>query len=178
MARVRYSLDQRVFIYEVKKRFYKSCKRKYHLKLSDTTFLSISKLVKKVRTHGILINRKPLKRNRVLTEGELDDIDHRLENSPRKLLRRLTLQRVVSVGSAWTATELLHIHLYIITVVSEIKPWIMKEELGFVIGLSILCMTDFLILGLHYSQMRPILTSLDMITHSTTCTPIVKIIMP
>jgi hypothetical protein len=32
---------------------------------------TISKLVKKVRTHGILIDRKPLKRNRVLTEESL-----------------------------------------------------------------------------------------------------------
>jgi hypothetical protein len=37
-------------------------------------------------------------------------------------LRRLSLQSGVSVGSAWTATKLLHIGPYKITVVSEIKP--------------------------------------------------------
>jgi hypothetical protein len=45
--------------------------------------------VKKVRTNGILIDRKSLKRNDVLTEEKLDDIGHRLENSSLKSLRRL-----------------------------------------------------------------------------------------
>jgi hypothetical protein len=42
--------------------------------------------VKKVRTHDILIDTKPLKRNCVLTEEKLDDIGHRLKNSPQKPL--------------------------------------------------------------------------------------------
>jgi hypothetical protein len=33
-------------------------------------------LVKKVRTNGILIDRKPLKRNHVLMEDKLDDISY------------------------------------------------------------------------------------------------------
>jgi hypothetical protein len=33
--------------------------------------------VKKARTNGIIIDRKPLKRNHVLTEEKLDDIGHR-----------------------------------------------------------------------------------------------------
>jgi hypothetical protein len=70
--------------------------------------------VKKVRTHGILIDRKPLK--------NLDDIGRQLENSPRISLRRLALQSFVSVDSAWTATKLLHIRPYKITVVPEIEP--------------------------------------------------------
>jgi hypothetical protein len=61
--------------------------------------------MKKVRTHSILIDRKPLKINRILTEVKLDGIGHRLENSPRKSLQRLAQQRGVSVGSAWTATN-------------------------------------------------------------------------
>jgi hypothetical protein len=90
---------------------------------------TISKLVKKVRTHGVLLD-KLLKINRVLTKEELDDIGRRLENSSRKSLRRLALQSGDFVGSAWTATELLHIRPYKITVVSEIKPglWIMKKK--------------------------------------------------
>jgi hypothetical protein len=58
--------------------------------------------VKKVRTHGILIHRKPLNRNCIITEEKLDDIGRRLEYSPRKSLRRLTQQSGVSVRSAWT----------------------------------------------------------------------------
>jgi hypothetical protein len=73
MASVRYNLEQRVFIYDcyVKTNSYKSCRRKFHCKFPDTTCPSgdtISKLVKKVCIHDILIERKPLRRNRVLTE--------------------------------------------------------------------------------------------------------------
>jgi hypothetical protein len=50
---------------------------------------TISKLVKKVWTDGILIDRKSLKRNRVLIEEKLDDSSHRLQNPPRKSLRWL-----------------------------------------------------------------------------------------
>jgi hypothetical protein len=71
-----------VFIYNcyVKKNSHKSCKRKFLCKFPKTCPSRdiISKLVKKVRTHSILINRKPLKRNCVLTEEKLDDIGHRL----------------------------------------------------------------------------------------------------
>jgi hypothetical protein len=53
----------------------------------------------KVLTYGILIDRKPLERNRVLTEEKLYDIRRRLENSPRKSLQRLAVQTGVCVGS-------------------------------------------------------------------------------
>jgi hypothetical protein len=86
-------------------------------------------------------------RNRVLTEEKLDDIGHRLENSYRKYLRRLAQQSVVPVGSAWTATKLLHICPYKIIVVPEIKPVDYEENQGFLIGLSVMCMTDFLTLS-------------------------------
>jgi hypothetical protein len=78
--------------------------------------------VKKVQTHGILTDRKQLKINHVLTERKLDDISHQLEYSFQKPMLRLAQQSSVSVGSAWTATKLLHIHPYKITVVPEIKP--------------------------------------------------------
>jgi hypothetical protein len=76
----------------------------------------------KVRTHGILIDRKQLKITRVLTVETLDDIGRSLENYPRKSLRRLALQIGVSVGSVWTTTKLLHIRPYKTTVEPEIKP--------------------------------------------------------
>jgi hypothetical protein len=82
MARVRYNLEQRVFIYDCyvgKKNSYKSCRRKFRRIFPNATCPSgdtISKLETKVRTDGILIDRKPLKRNRVSTEKKLDDIGH------------------------------------------------------------------------------------------------------
>jgi hypothetical protein len=123
MARVRYNLEQIVFIYDcyVKTNSYRSCRRKFHPKFPETACPygdTVSKLVKKVRTRVILNDRKLLKR----TEEKLDDIGHRLENSSRRCLWQLAQQSGVSVGSAWKATKLLHIHPYKITVVPEIKP--------------------------------------------------------
>jgi hypothetical protein len=63
-------------------------------------------------------------------------------------LRRLALQSGVSVGSAWTATQPLQIHLYEIAVLPEIKPVdYERKERGYVIGPSNMCLTDFLILS-------------------------------
>jgi hypothetical protein len=45
-------------------------------------------------------------------------------------LRRLALQSGVSVGSAWIATKLLHIHPYKMTVVPEIKLVDYEEKSG------------------------------------------------
>jgi hypothetical protein len=74
MARVRYNLKQRVFIYYcyVKNNSHNSRRKKF--RRTDTTCPpgdTISKLMK-VRTHGILTDKKPLKRNRVLAEEKLD----------------------------------------------------------------------------------------------------------
>jgi hypothetical protein len=52
----------------VKTNSYKSCRRKFRGKFPDPTCPSgntISKLVKKVKKHSILIERKPLKRNSI-----------------------------------------------------------------------------------------------------------------
>jgi hypothetical protein len=97
-ARVRYNLEQRVFIYDcyVKSNSYKSCGRKFRHRFPHTTcpFGDItSKLMMEVRTHGILTDRKPLKRNCVLTEEKLDAIGHRLRNSPKKSFEWFCRQR-------------------------------------------------------------------------------------
>jgi hypothetical protein len=58
----------------VKTNPYKSCRSKFRRKYPDATCPSgdtISKLVKKVRTHGVLIGRELLKGNGVLTEENL-----------------------------------------------------------------------------------------------------------
>jgi hypothetical protein len=49
----------------------------------------------------------------------------------------------------------------------------MKKERDFVSDLTNMCMTDLLILGRHFSQMRLILLSRDMVTHKTTCIGVV-----
>jgi hypothetical protein len=52
-------------------------------------------------------------------------------------LPRLALQSGVAVGSAWTATKLLHIRPYKITVVSEIK-WINESSRNWEILVTLL----------------------------------------
>jgi hypothetical protein len=63
MAHVRYSLEQRVFIYDYVKNnnLYKSCRRIFHSKYPHTcpSGHTISILTKKVQNYGILIDRKP-----------------------------------------------------------------------------------------------------------------------
>jgi hypothetical protein len=66
-----------------KRNSYKASRRKFNLKFVNTTCPSgdtISKVVKKVRTHGILIDRAPLKRNRLLNEENLMKKKILLEN--------------------------------------------------------------------------------------------------
>jgi hypothetical protein len=64
--------------------------------------------VKKVGTHGILIDRKPLKINPVLNKEKRNEIGRQLEKFLRKSLRRLVQQCGFSVRSAWTASKLSH----------------------------------------------------------------------
>jgi hypothetical protein len=76
MAHVMYNLEQRIYIYYCYAEQIHTNHARKKFRLPDTTFLSgntISKLVQKVRTHGILIEKKPLKINRVLTTEKLDD---------------------------------------------------------------------------------------------------------
>jgi hypothetical protein len=98
--------------------------RKFRRKLSETcpSGETLSRLVKKVWTHGILLDRRPLKGKRAVTDEELDYIGNQIENSPWKSLRRSAQQSGVSIGSLWTATTLLHVCPYKTTVVPEIRP--------------------------------------------------------
>jgi hypothetical protein len=92
MACETYSLEQRVFIYDcyVKTNWYKSCRRKFPRKFPDkSTSLpsgdTIPKLEKRVGNHGILFDKRPLKRYRVLTDEKPDSMGHQLEHSPGNL---------------------------------------------------------------------------------------------
>jgi hypothetical protein len=68
----------------VKKRLTQSCRRKFRLKFPDTSCPSggkISKSVKEVRTHSILIDTKPLVTSSILTDEKLHDIGGWLEKN-------------------------------------------------------------------------------------------------
>jgi transposase len=51
--------------------------------------------VNKLRTTGLLIDKKQKHKRRVLTEEKLDDIGARLEHTPRKSLKRLAQENGV-----------------------------------------------------------------------------------
>jgi hypothetical protein len=85
---VRYILEQHVFLYDtyVKNGSAGKCWRKFRRKFRNESVPSrqtIHHLVNKLRTTGLLIDKKTKHKRRVLTEVKLDDIGARLEHAPR-----------------------------------------------------------------------------------------------
>jgi hypothetical protein len=113
----------------------------------------------------------------VKNKGKLDDISLRLETSPRKSLRRLAQQNGVSVGSAWTVSKLLHVLPYKITIVPEIKPRDYEKRVVFCNSFINILHDGLIDPKLTFSQMRLILIFHNMVTHKTTGTGVVKILM-
>jgi hypothetical protein len=97
---VKYTLEQRIFLYDsyVKKKSYKSCKRRFHCRYPGVRIpasSTILRLEKKVRSTGSFLDKKYTRQNAVLTEEMLDKIGARLEHSPRKSLAQLAQQAQV-----------------------------------------------------------------------------------
>jgi hypothetical protein len=67
------------------------------------------------------VDKKPDRKQTVLTEETLDDIGARLKTSPKKSLKRLVLETGVSLTSARRATKLLTLQPYKTTVVQALK---------------------------------------------------------
>jgi hypothetical protein len=63
--------------------------------------------VNKLRTTGLLIDKKQKHKRQVLTEDMLDDIGARLEHTPKKSLNHLAEETGVAKSSARTETQLL-----------------------------------------------------------------------
>jgi hypothetical protein len=98
---VRYTLEQRVFLYDpyVKHGSAGKCRRKFRRKFRDERVSSrqtIHTLVNKLRSTGLLVDKKQKHKRRVRTEEKLDDIEARTEHTPRKSLKRLALETRVS----------------------------------------------------------------------------------
>jgi transposase len=77
---------------------------------------TVHHLVNKLRTTGLLIDKKQNHKHQVFTEKKLDDIGTRLQHMPRKSLKRLAQETAVSKSSARAATQLLKLRLYKTTV--------------------------------------------------------------
>jgi hypothetical protein len=99
-----------VYVTHVKYRSARKCRWKFWRKFHNKRVPSrqtIHHLVNKLRTIGLLIDKKEKLKYRVLTEGTLDDIGARLEHTPWKLLKHLAQETGVSKSCARTATKLL-----------------------------------------------------------------------
>jgi hypothetical protein len=108
---VRHTSEQRVFLYDTYVKYGSAgkCRRKFRRKFLDERVSSrqtIHNLVNKLRTTGLLTDKKQKHKRRVFTE-ELDDIGARLEHTPRKSLKRLSQETEWTKSSARTATQLL-----------------------------------------------------------------------
>ncbi|PSN54011.1 hypothetical protein C0J52_10163, partial [Blattella germanica] len=116
MPRVRYTLEQRRFVYDtyMRKKSIKKCRRKFRRKYPGIPVphkSTIQQLVKKVCETGSFSDKKINQRTTVLPEEKLDDIAYLLENSPNK--SKLAQQATsVSVSSVYKATKLLNFKPY------------------------------------------------------------------
>ncbi|KAJ3659405.1 hypothetical protein Zmor_011095 [Zophobas morio] len=80
-------------------------------------------LVHPFETKNCIYKGKTTGRKTVLTEEVTEDIQHRLEQSPNKSIRKLSAQTGLSVGSCHKALhKVLHMHPYKVSVVHELLP--------------------------------------------------------
>jgi transposase len=111
---VRYTLGQRVFLYTD---LLKSVGENL-----DVNFVTVHNLANKLRSTGLLIDKKQKHKGRMLTEEKLDDVGARLEHTPRKSLTRLAQETGVSRSSARTATKLLKLRPYKTAIIHALQP--------------------------------------------------------
>jgi len=112
MARVRYTIEQRVYLVLLYFKYESAgkCRRKFRCQFPGEPVpsrQSIHNLVNKLKRTGSLLDKKPDRKRTVLTEDKLDKIEARLETSPRKSLRRLAQETRISETSARRAKILL-----------------------------------------------------------------------
>jgi hypothetical protein len=123
---VRYTSEQRVFLYDiyVKCGSARKCRRKFRRKFRDERVSSrqtIHNLANKLRTTELSIDKRQKHRRRVLTE-KLYDTGARLEHTRRKSLKPLAQETGMSKSSARKATQLLTLRPYKRTVINALQP--------------------------------------------------------
>jgi hypothetical protein len=85
-------------------------RRKFRRKFRDERVPSrhtTCNLANTLRTTGLLIDKKQKHKRLVLTEEKLDELGARFEHTPRKSMKRLSEETVVTKSSSRTATQLL-----------------------------------------------------------------------
>ncbi|PSN41971.1 hypothetical protein C0J52_10535 [Blattella germanica] len=127
---MKYSVEQRVFIYDtfVKRKSWRKVCVKFHRKYpespipSRTTIYSLGDSV---------LDKKMVRRRKVLTEERLDDIAYRLEQNPVKSIRRLAREIGMSHSSVFVATKLLELKPCEKHIQCEEKAPPQREEIRF-----------------------------------------------
>jgi diphthamide synthase subunit DPH2 len=99
-----YTLEQRVFLYDTYVKSLRKCRRKFRDERIPRR-QTIHNLVNKLKSTGLLINKKQKQKRRVLTKEKLDEIGARLEDTPRK--SRLGQETGVSKSDRRRTTQLL-----------------------------------------------------------------------
>ncbi|PSN50113.1 hypothetical protein C0J52_04698 [Blattella germanica] len=115
MSRVKYTLEQHMFLFETytRKRSYLKCRIRFIRKFPGVSVPNIStihRLVCKVRE--TFADKKRNHKRTLLTEEKLDDIGACFEQSSHKSLSKLAQQVGVSVSSVCNATKLLKFNPY------------------------------------------------------------------
>ena len=155
---MKFTIKQRVFIVETiaRKNIYRKFARRFRQKYPDSpvpTKSCVNRLLKKWRATGSVSDKKKQSKRTVLTELKVQDIQARLQISPRKSLRRLAQETGVSLGSARTATKLIKFRPYKVTVVHELKQpdhaarirfcnWLLQNVHDGIVDPQLLFMTD------------------------------------
>ncbi|PSN39894.1 hypothetical protein C0J52_07946 [Blattella germanica] len=96
-----FTIEQRVFINNtcIKCSSWRRCRCRFQRKLPEVhppSKYAIYKIAKQFRETGSVLNKKPERKYRVLTDERLNDIGTRLQVSPRKSLTRLAAQCGIS----------------------------------------------------------------------------------
>jgi transposase len=121
-----FSQVQQVFIVEhyLASRSYLTCQNEFKDTCPDSPVLNkstVSRLVNRFRDTGSVQDRNRSGRSSVLSDDSLNDIRQTLLRSPRKSLRKLSLQSGLSYGSVHKATKILKLRPYRVHSMHELK---------------------------------------------------------
>jgi transposase len=122
-----YTSEQHLFLCDtyMKYRSTRKCWRKFQHKFCEERVPSrqtVHNLVNKLRSTGLINDKKKIHKCRVLNEEKLDGIGARLEHKPRKSLKHLAQATGVSKSSAKRAAQLLKLRPYKTTVIHTLQP--------------------------------------------------------
>lgn len=108
---------------------YQSCREQFQERFPDAEFTNdtfvqhVRRIVDRFRNTASVCKGKSSGRPTVLTEEVVNDVQQRLEVSPRKSLRTLSAQTGLSYGSCQKACKKsLHLHPYKISVLQQLLP--------------------------------------------------------